>query len=231
MRKLRYQILPSLVAYASTSAQIPSKPALGDSSVPAIMRHAGTGRDSPTILAVLRNAQGRLPRAKQDMIADSLIARAISNHGRSGLASDSAAYGAALRAVVTLGHAGMATYAGMDDGATTPYAGALDGLIRISQNAPVRGIRSRALSLILRQRDRRRAIGYVRQVAQLSTDDGYDAAFALLREATGLTELPPPTKAERDKALAILRELDQKHLASNPLVAQKLPDWIRSVTP
>lgn len=231
MRKLPCSILLSLLAHVSIAAQVPTRPTLADSSVPAIMRHGGTGRDNPAILAVLRNAEGRFARAKQDMIADSLIGRAISNHGRSGLASDSAAYGTAVRAVVTLAHAGMTQYAGMDVNATTPYAGALDGLLRIHRNAPVREIRSRALSLMLRQRDRRRALDHVRQVAQLSTDDGYDAAFALFQEATGLTDFPQPTQAQRDEALAVLRELDQKHLASNPLAAQKLPDWIQSVKP
>lgn len=145
--------------------------------------------------------------------------------------SDSAAYSAAARALATLAHAGMTQYAGADANAGQPYPAALDGLIRIHRGAPVRQIRARALSLMLRQPDRSRALDYARKTVLSSGDDGYDAAFVLLQEATGLSESPQPTEAQRDEALAILRELDQKRLVSNPLAAHKLRDWIRSVKP
>ncbi len=231
MRNIVCTIALSLSAWSPAIAQPRPRPAMADSSVPAIMARAARGADNPSVLAVLRNPEGRYSRAKQDMIADSLIGRAISSHATFELASDTAAYGAAVRAVVTLGHAGMSRYAGMDDQAGPAYSGGLDGLIRIHRGASVRQIRSRALSLMLRQPDRQRALNYARQVAQSPGDDGYDAAFVILHEATGLTELPPPTPAQRDEALGILRELNEKHMVRNPLAASKLPEWIRSVKP
>lgn len=231
MRTAILSVALSVLTGVPCVAQVRARPIMADSSVPAIMSHARTGIDNPAILAVLRNVEGRFAPAKQDMIADSLVGRAISNHGSAGLVSDSAAYSAAVRALATLAHAGMTKYAGGDANTGKPYPGALDGLMRIHRGAPVRQIRARALSLMLRQPDRTRALSYVRQTAQLGSDDGYDAAFVLLQEATGLSEFPQPTKAQRDEALAILRELDQKHLVSNPLAAYKLPDWIRSVSP
>jgi len=231
MRTAIFTVALSVLTAVPCAAQVRARPTMADSSVPAIMSHARTGLDNPAILAVLRDAEGRFTRAKQDMIADSLIGRAISNHGRAGVVNDSAAYGAAIRALATLAHAGMSEYAGSDANAGKPYPGAIDGLIRIHRGAPVRQIRARALSLMLRQPNRNRALDYARQTAQLGSDDGYDAAFVLLQEATGLSEFPQPTKAQRDEALVILRELDQKHLVSNPLAAHKLRDWIRSVKP
>ena len=53
---------------------------MADSSAATVMSHARAGLDNPAILPVLRDAEGRYTRAKQDMIADSLIGRAISNH-------------------------------------------------------------------------------------------------------------------------------------------------------
>lgn len=221
----------SLVAWVPVVAQLRARATMADSSVPAIMAHAGKYANNPSILLVLRNPQGRYPRAKQESIADSLIERVISSHASAVRVSDTAAYGAAVRAMVTLAHAGMSRYGGMDADAGPPYPAALDGLIRIQQGASERRVRARALALILRQPDRERALAYVRQVAQSSGDDGYDATFALLNEASGGVAEYPPTPAEQAEALATLRELNDKHLVKNSLAAYELPQWIRSVKP
>ena len=220
----------SVVAWAPIIAQLRVRPTMADSSVRTIMARAGGYADNPSILEVLRNPEGRYSRAKQDSIADSLIARTITSHATFERVSDTAAYRAAARAVISLAHAGSSRYPGVGARTGQPYPGALDGLIRIHRQASVRQLRARALSAMLGQPDWQRALAYVRQVAQTPGDDGYDATFVLLHAATGLLEFPP-TDAQRAEALATLRELNDKHLVKNPLAAYELPQWIRSVKP
>ena len=231
MRRACFSATLAVVAWVPLTAQLRPRATMADSTVPAIMARAGRYADNPSILVVLRNPQGRYTRAKQEAIADSLIERVTSSHASSERTSDTAAYRAAVGAMVTLAHAGMVRYTGMDADAGPPYPAALDGLIRIFTGSSVRRIRARALSLMLRQPDRRRGFDYVRQVAQASADEGYDATFALFQEASGAVAEYPITSVERAEALATLRELNDKHLVKNQTAAYELPQWIHSVKP
>ena len=92
-------------------------------------------------------------------------------------------------------------------------------------------IRSRALRLMLRVTDRARALAYVRSVAESGDETSYDAIQRLIEDATGMTETPRPTAAQRQESMAILRDLAANHRVSNKAAARDLDAWLRSHQP
>jgi hypothetical protein len=234
MRTIRYSALPLLTIIArSLEAQVRPHELqlrLSDSSVAVIMRHVGARLDHQAmLLSILRGVDGVYSRAKRDEVADSLAARAIANRADGGSVQDSAQYGAAARAVMVLGRSGMDRTPALDSSSQGQlYEGALDRLIRVHRSAPARAIRSRALAAMLRQPDRARALGYVRSVAESPGEPAADAIQRLIEDATGFTEPPKPTPAQRDESLAVLRDLSTNRRVSNPDAARNLATWLRS---
>ena len=219
MRTALVGLTALVIATAHTSeAQAVHRPAVADSSARQIMAHVGRASGAVWLRDVLRQADGNIPSAKLDEIADSLAARAIA--GRDGRV-DSASFQLGTESTSSIALAGMPTTA-----RGTPYPGALERLIRIHQHARSNSIRIQALAVMPSMPDRTRAIGYLADLAASRDATAVDAVQLLITDANGDSWGGiRPSLAGREQSAQALRNLSSHPIASWR-VRQLLEGWI-----
>lgn len=227
LRGVTGALLSATILSRPVAGQVRGQPRATDSSIAAIMRRLGpTVNNQPRILSILRTTS--VIRARKDSLADSLAAHAIASRVDSSI-PDSLGFEPAFRAVGALGRSGMIRYPGMEESEPgQAYAGAFDRLVRIHREAPDWRIRQEALRLMLVTADRARGIAYVRQVAEQRDEASYAAVYSLIQDATGFSQIPEQSAAQRAETSAVLRDLAAKKRVTNPLAAQLLANWVSS---
>jgi hypothetical protein len=181
------------VALVSAQQERPLPAHLADSSARAILAHT---RSNPVAIAgILRQQSRNQPRPKLDELADSLVAMALRNPS----ALDSGRFVNMTSAL---------NAAGGRNGSGTPYAGALDRLIRIHQEYPSQlpghsGVVEAMLSLA----DHDRAVEYVFRVATSTDQSAPYAMAALLYDVRNRGRFTGSTDAEREALRGRLRAL------------------------
>jgi len=226
----------SLVLLAAASqmafSQVPARQVNSDSSMSRILAQTAQAiADKRLLVSVLRNESGKFAASQRDALADALINRVLANRAEPGSVSDSANYGAAVRALEVLGRAGSSQLESSASVSGEPYPGASSRLERAYRDAPVREIRARALALTLSTADRSRALAFVARAAEAPDMSALDAVQALIQDAAGLSRNSQQTAADRQESMATLRELSVNHRIRNPVAAGQAASWVGKQKP
>lgn len=188
-----------------------------DSSSAAIMKHL-TARSEPSwFVDIMRQTRRPVAKSKLDELADSIVARAVANR---------ASEVGALSPTALLALAGDR---GLRKG--SPYAGVLDRLIRIHQQATDYAVRTMALAAMPGVVGRDRGLSYLRTVATSNDSTSWYAVNVLAIDANGGSSLgPQPTLAERHQSEDILRALHSGGQVQNATAKRFLDEWILQKT-
>jgi hypothetical protein len=179
---------------------------LADSSAAQIFAHAHNGTVVGSgIYYLLRQAGKPQPRAKLDELADSLAQLAIRPAGSYTAVEELWLAGAVQRS----SESGPAP-------ASAAYDGALDRLIRIHRNGTDPSTRQAALSVIPLVATHTRAIAYLRAVVTSNDPTAAFALLALARDADSTSDRSIGTSAERRVTLALLHQLWEQKLVTEP---------------
>lgn len=167
---------------------------------------------------ILRQADAQYPTAKLDEIADSLVVRAVDPaSARRGSEARRHAIDA-LNALVLAGS--VAPLPGR------PYAGALDRMIMVHQQAASRDVRALALGGMLATPSRSRAFDYLRRIAESSDSTAYHAVEFLIVDAGGGSWTGLPPTAERPESIAVLKALSSGGRVTDPRASRLLDGWV-----